>query len=86
MNSPELMPIKIPLEKPAGSMDILIFDSIVSSKYVIRLISQHLWNGCLIEFVDDQSGAKFGFEPGGLGRHDISRVCNIDQLLHGYWE
>lgn len=36
----------------------------------------------LFELMDNQTGTQFRFEPGCLGRHDITGIGNIDQLLH----
>ena len=33
--------------------------------------------------MDNQAGTQFRFEPGCLGRHDITGIGNIHQLLHG---
>ena len=38
---------------------------------------------CLAQFMDDESGAKFGFKPSGLRRHDVARVCDVHDLFHG---
>ena len=38
----------------------------------------------LFELMDNQAGTQFRFEPGCLGRHDITGIGNIHQLLHGY--
>lgn len=40
------------------------------------------WVG-LVEFVDEESGAEFGFEPSGLWRHDFAGVGDGDELLDG---
>ena len=37
----------------------------------------------LFELMDNQTGTQFRFEPGCLGRHDITGIGNIHQLLHG---
>ena len=37
----------------------------------------------LFELMDNQAGTQFRFEPGCLGRHDITGIGNIHQLLHG---
>ena len=37
----------------------------------------------LFERMDNQAGTQFRFEPGCLGRHDITGIGNIHQLLHG---
>ena len=34
--------------------------------------------------VDDEAGAEFGLEPGGLGGHDVAGVGDVHELLHGY--
>ena len=36
------------------------------------------------ELVDGQAAAELGLKPGGLGRHDIAGVGNVDELLHGH--
>ena len=37
----------------------------------------------LFELMDNQTGTQFRFEPGCLGRHDITGIGNIHLLLHG---
>ena len=37
----------------------------------------------LFELMDNQTGTQFRFEPGCLGRHDITGIGYIHQLLHG---
>jgi len=36
----------------------------------------------LLQQVHNKTGTQFRLEPGRLGRHDITRVGNINQLLH----
>ena len=36
----------------------------------------------LFELMDNQTGTQFRFEPGCLGRHDITGIGNIQQLFH----
>ena len=38
----------------------------------------------LIQLVDNQTAAELRFEPGSLRRHNVTRICNVHQLLHCY--
>ena len=34
--------------------------------------------------MDHEAGAQLGLEPGGLRRHDVAGVGNVDDLLHAH--
>ena len=38
----------------------------------------------LIQGVDNKTRAQFRLKPSGLGRHDVARVGDVDDLLHAH--
>ena len=44
-----------------------------------------LFYSSLIQSVNHQARAQFRLKPSGLGRHDVARVGDVDDLLHAHW-
>lgn len=38
--------------------------------------------GNLVKAMDDETGAELGFEPCGLGGHDVAGVGDVHHLVH----
>ena len=36
----------------------------------------------LCQFVDGKTALEFWLKPGGLRRHDVAGVCDVDKLFH----
>src|SRR5262245_6410865 len=56
-----------------------------AAKLKIRSVINAGWQNGFSYRVYEQSVPELRFEPGGLGRHDRSRIRNGHQLLHGHW-
>ena len=73
------------LDMVSKSEELAPFLGVISLGYFIGYgqegVDGGLWVS--IKFVYDKTGTQFGLEPCSLGRHDLTTVGNVHNLLHG---
>ena len=69
--------------RPGGADGALADEWGGIAAYATRLYMPKPNCGGLCQAVDGEAAAEFGFEPRGLGRHDIAGIGDADKLLHG---